>query len=183
MDVKEIILNENGIEINNFAYDTMIAQHVLQPELPIGLDFCTSIYTSINYYKDDGKESSDRLDRKKLGVYNCKDVVATWQTKDGQQAEFDDVTRKYYEYKFSQKDLAMHFSRSGMYVDVPRQEAIRARVQEKLDKDYTFFFGIQRLHGAKLFKVTQHEKVKDFLFRVLELPVKTTREGKETSGV
>ena len=72
-----LMLKANGFEVTNFDYDTMIAQHVLQPELPIGLDFCTSIYTYINYYKDDGKHSSDRIDRQKLGVYNCKDVIAT----------------------------------------------------------------------------------------------------------
>lgn len=36
--------------------DTMIAQAILYPDLPKGLDFLTSIYTEEPYYKDEGKK-------------------------------------------------------------------------------------------------------------------------------
>lgn len=57
-------------------HDTMIAAGILYPDLPKGLDFLTSIYTDVPYYKDDGKQwfklggtFSD------LWGYNAKDSI------------------------------------------------------------------------------------------------------------
>lgn len=177
-----IMLEENGFTVKGWDYDTMVAQHVLQPELPIGLDYCTSMYTNINYYKDDGKESSDRIDRTKLGIYNCKDVVATAQVQAGQQAEFDETTRTYYEYKMKQVPLAKHFSTTGMLVDEARRAELKTTVADKLDRDYMVFIGIQNMYKIEPFKVSQHAKVNDFLYDKLGLPIKTTSEGRVTSG-
>lgn len=44
-----------GIVTKNLN-DTMIAQGILSPDFPKGLDFITSIYTTQPYYKDDGKK-------------------------------------------------------------------------------------------------------------------------------
>ena len=177
-----IMLEANGFEIHNWAYDTMVAQHVLQPELPIGLDYCTSIYTNLNYYKDDGKESGDRIDRRKLGLYNCKDVIATRLTRLAQQNEFDDVTRRYFEYKMKQIPVAKHFSLTGMYVDEERREELRTKISDAREKDMVMFLGIQQLIGVpEPFKVTQHQKVKDFLYGTLELPKKMNSDGDLTA--
>lgn len=176
-----IMLHENGFEVKNWDYDTMIAQHVLQPELPIGLDYCASMYTDINYYKDDGKESGDRLDRIKLAVYNCKDVVATAQIQEAQQSEFDDVSLKYYQYKMKQVALAKHFSLAGMLVDKDRQDELHTTITSKRDKDYTVFFGIQQLLGAETFTVSQHSKINSFLYDTLQLPLKTKQDGNVTA--
>ena len=176
-----IMLEANGFEINNYTEDTMIRQHVIEPELPLGLDYCTSIYTDINYYKDDGKESTDRVNKEKLGLYNCKDVIATWLIFHTQQEELDDVTQSYYRYKMSQIPVAKHFSNTGLYVIEPRRDIILARVAAKREEDFTIFVGIQRMVGAEPFKVTQHAKVKDFLYKTLELPIKMDREGNVTA--
>ena len=50
-----IMLKNYGIRVNNF-HDTMIAQHTIAPDFPKGLDFITSRFTTIPYYKDEGKE-------------------------------------------------------------------------------------------------------------------------------
>ena len=181
-----IILEANGFEVKNFTYDTMIAQHVLQPELHLGLDFCTSVYSPLNYYKNDGKEASDKIDRKKLGTYNCKDVVATMYTREGQLAEFQEYPEKYeyFKYKMSQLALAKHFSLTGMLVDPERQKALEEVITKKRDHDYMIFVGVQQLSGLKpeeLFKVSQSARVKDFLYGTLELPPKKNGEGDITA--
>lgn len=63
-----------GFTFHNIE-DTMIAQAILQPDFPKGLDFITSIYTREPYYKDEGKFYM------KMGTsiedfwrYNCKDA-------------------------------------------------------------------------------------------------------------
>jgi len=49
------LLRKYGILTFNF-HDTMIAQGILWPEFPKGLDFITSLYTDQPYYKDEGKK-------------------------------------------------------------------------------------------------------------------------------
>lgn len=50
-----MMLSRLGIKIRNVD-DTMIAQGILAPDFPKGLDFITSIYTDEPYYKDEGKK-------------------------------------------------------------------------------------------------------------------------------
>lgn len=49
------LFTKYGILTRNIE-DTMIAQAVMYPDLPKGLDFITSIYTKEPYYKDEGKK-------------------------------------------------------------------------------------------------------------------------------
>lgn len=72
-----IILLRHGFVVNNVIHDTMLKGALLYPELPKGLDFYTSIWTPISYYKDEGKEFDPRKDNKdKLLFYNAKDSLA-----------------------------------------------------------------------------------------------------------
>ena len=48
------MLRRYGIKSSNL-HDTMVAQKTLLPDYPVGLDFITSLYTDIPYYKEDGK--------------------------------------------------------------------------------------------------------------------------------
>jgi DNA polymerase-1 len=48
------LLRKFGIHARNL-HDTMVAQRILMPDYKIGLDFITSIWTDLPYYKDDGK--------------------------------------------------------------------------------------------------------------------------------
>lgn len=178
-------LQLNGINgTQGWDYDTMLMQHSLQPELPLGLDYCTSMYTDINYYKDDGKESGEKVSREKLGMYNCKDVVATCKVEIGQRAEADEVSWKMFKNKFAQIPVAREYSTTGLLIEPERRSLLEAKVVEKRSTSYTLLFHILKLHGlteAECFKVTQHQKVKDFLYKTLGLPVKTTQKGKVTA--
>lgn len=178
-----LLLEENGFVVNNYHYDTMYAQFVLAPQLPLGLDYLTSIYTNINYYKDDGKGTSDRIDRKKLGTYGCKDVVATWISRQKQLEEFSEQPSKfkYFQYKMKQLRLAKHFSKTGMLVDAERQDALRQKVTENREKDYQVFFAILKMFGVEFFTVSQSAKIKDFLYKTLELPPRKNSDGNLTA--
>lgn len=74
------MLDQNGLYTKNVEFDTMLAQHVLFPEHPKGLDFLASIYTDIPYYKPEGKvwkEEKSPENLKRFFTYNGKDVCAT----------------------------------------------------------------------------------------------------------
>lgn len=67
-----------GWKINNFAFDTYIATAEILPQFPRRLDFLTSIYTDLPYYKEERKRWRRTMDLSLLWQYNAKDVIATW---------------------------------------------------------------------------------------------------------
>jgi len=81
-----------GFYVKNIVGDTMLAAHTLYVEMLKGLDFLTSIYTDIPYYKDEGKEFDPKLGHSmdQLYIYNAKDALATWQVWKAQLDEFDE---------------------------------------------------------------------------------------------
>lgn len=67
------LLRKHGIVVTNM-HDTMLAEGVLLPDLPKGLDFLCSLYTNEPYYKDDGKQyDSFEGSAEDFWVYNAKD--------------------------------------------------------------------------------------------------------------
>ena len=64
----------------NITGDTMIAQSVLFPGMPKGLDFLASMYAqNYVYWKAEGKEWHAKLPEEELWAYNCKDACYTWE--------------------------------------------------------------------------------------------------------
>jgi uracil-DNA glycosylase family 4 len=83
----EFLKRVYGITVRGFEWDTMLMAHTLYPELPKGLDFLTSIYTDIPYYKN--KIKSDKM--QEYFEYNAKDAVATYQIFKEQYKELKDA--------------------------------------------------------------------------------------------
>jgi len=57
-------------------FDTMLAHHLLAPELPHDLDFLASIYADMNYYAIKPWKSNDQ----DTWIYNARDCIATFRT-------------------------------------------------------------------------------------------------------
>lgn len=66
-----------GVSVENFYHDTMVAQRILYPELPVGLDNIARIYTDEPYWKDEGKDHTNVKDWESYYRYNAKDVCVT----------------------------------------------------------------------------------------------------------
>jgi DNA polymerase-1 len=70
------MLSRYGIPVHSID-DTMIAQRILMPDYPIGLDFITSIWTDMPYYKGEGKRFYKGVGGwDTFWTYNCNDVMA-----------------------------------------------------------------------------------------------------------
>lgn len=82
-------LSKYGIRTLGFAngHDTMLAQKLLQPELPIGLDTIGRLHTREVYWKDEGKDWGDKQDTAQLYLYNCKDAAHTFEAAMSQRME------------------------------------------------------------------------------------------------
>lgn len=73
----EKLYNIMGIKTRNFWFDTMLAHAICWADLPKGLDYQTSIYTDLPYYKDEGKDWKAIKDYNQHWFYNSKDILAT----------------------------------------------------------------------------------------------------------
>jgi uracil-DNA glycosylase family 4 len=70
------LLRRYGIHVHNL-YDTMVAQRILYPDYKVGLDFITTMWTDIPYYKDEGKKWFKVGGTwETLWHYNCLDSLA-----------------------------------------------------------------------------------------------------------
>jgi DNA polymerase I-like protein with 3'-5' exonuclease and polymerase domains len=84
----QTIMERFFFPVNQIVGDTMLAAHTLYPEFPKGLDFLTSLYTDMPYYKDEGKEFDPEIHSKeRLYIYNAKDALVTHQIYSEQQKE------------------------------------------------------------------------------------------------
>lgn len=73
----DYMLSDYRIEPSGFSFDPMIAHKLCYPEFDKGLDFTTSVYTYIPYYKDEGKSWKKKVPNEIEWRYNCKDVWST----------------------------------------------------------------------------------------------------------
>lgn len=79
------------IPVRNYAFDTYIAAASLMPAFPRGLDFLTSIYTEMPYYKEDRKTWKKSGDLDILWQYNAKDDVSQTMVAQGQMKELEEL--------------------------------------------------------------------------------------------
>lgn len=64
----------------NWKHDTMLAHHVCFPGTPAGLSYISSMYCDYHaYWKEDGKEAAKEHNDLQRWVYNCRDVVTTYE--------------------------------------------------------------------------------------------------------
>ncbi len=97
---------------DNIALDTMYAAQCLDPELPKGLDFLTSIYTREPFYKSERKGGwLTREGENEFWTYGCKDVVVVAEIAPQQKKELlDDGLWSFYEeyyHKLSWQQVVM----------------------------------------------------------------------------
>lgn len=171
------MLKENGIDVKGYIFDTMIAAHVLEPEMPYGLGFLTSIYTDEPYYKnmvssddeDDGKGVSREFDKMVLGDYGCRDVIVDITIAEKQKRELQDRGLwDTYEYKHSLIPLGQTLSRTGLLIDQERKSLINEIVIQK----YKYYQEL--LNGLAGFKVNVKSGIhmKKLLIDTYNLPVR-----------
>lgn len=117
--------------------DTMIAHHILYPDLPKGLDMLTSLHTDEPYYKDDGKLwNKVDLDWDLYWTYNAKDSAVTLEVWENIADEIAaDGYWDYYAYTIDSMAPIIYLSTRGMRVDDVRlhktKDDVRKRIAEK----------------------------------------------------
>lgn len=126
------ILEREGFIVNNVRSDTMLKGSVLYPELPKGLDFWTSIYTDIPYYKDEGKEFNPKLhSRDRLYIYCGYDSLSAHQIATEQDKELEESGMKdFYETEVAPSILIYKdMDRTGILVDQDQRQKLNEKYE------------------------------------------------------
>lgn len=152
--------------------DTMRSHAILYPEFPHGLDFITSIYTDMIYYKDDGKASAEsNFDAHQ--IYNCKDVVATFEAAMKMEEELKEsgLHKFYHEYDIPLMHLLHKMEMRGVCIDKDKLESFNVRIDSEIE---ILKIKLKELTGTDL-NPKSPKQLKKFLYVTLALPKKYQR--------
>lgn len=135
------VLRINGIHVKGYVFDTMVAAHCIEPELPYSLAYLTTLYTDRSYYKDKGRSAipddedkgwGEKVDKNDVYVYNAEDCVVQKEVTDKQVLELKEYRlNDTFNYKMSLIPVGQELSRAGMEIDIERKELLRAAVKLK----------------------------------------------------
>jgi uracil-DNA glycosylase family 4 len=176
------MLWENGADVQSYTDDTMVAQHILNPELPRGLDFLTSIYTDMPYYKQEGrgeipdniKAWSDKADRKGLYVYNGKDTLATFEIWQKQLVELEESgLLPIYRQEMELAQVGIEISRNGMLVD----ESLRERMAVSSAGKWANYQLVLDAICSGHVNVRSPKQIRTLLYDTFKLPPRRNRNG------
>ncbi len=161
--------------VPNLTFDTMVAQGVLYPGLPKGLDFLSSMYCEGHiYWKDEGKEIDGKRDENEWWEYNCKDACRTLEAKIILEGALKSQGLwEPYLYKMAEWEPMLTTMLQGIKID---KEA-RAEMDVELDKAMAERLGwIERVLGHPL-NPRSPKQMKALFYDDFKLPVQKARKA------
>lgn len=192
------VLATYGINIANFAWDTMIAHHELYAEcagggdemsalagkkrqsaIAKGLGFQTSIYTKEPFYKDDGKLWTETNDLKQFWTYNARDAAVTREIRDVQEVELKDFGT-YDSFLASMQLVAplMSATAAGILIDPKVRATLQAKYEGEVDNLQRFLDA----QAGRPINVKSSKDVPDLLYNILKLPPQRKRGTDRTTA-
>ena len=195
----QTVLRANGIELTNFDWDTMLAQHALYPEcagaldetstltdtkkkqsaIGKGLGFLVSVNTREPYYKDDGKVSAAVGDMQTYMLYNGKDSANTREIKDVQEfdlAQFGTTCVMEHEMALVQPTIKM--TARGILIDQKLRGSMTQELTTEINNLQNF---LDQAIGHPL-NPKSPKQVTTLLYDELKLPVKRNKESGNPTG-
>lgn len=176
----DYMLDPYRIEPSGFKFDPMIAHKLCYPELDKGLDFTTSIYTYIPYYKDEGKTWKKKVPDKQVWYYCCKDVWATPKVATAIRQELisQGLANTYEQRAHRLIPIAIEMQRNRLKINLEwktKLSNILEDERQKVHKELSLLTGI----SADKLNVKSNPQIAKILYEDLRLPVKRKR-GQET---
>lgn len=187
------VLRDEGIEVKNFVWDTMLAHHSLfaesasgsdemsalggkkrQAALQKGLAFQASIYTKEPYYKDDGKLWKQDGNLQQFWLYNGKDAAVTREIRDVQERELLDFgVVPVFEHEMSLVEPCMMMTRRGVRIDLGIRDSLHKQISTEIDR---LQLVLDKLAGQTV-NVKSPPQVTKLLYEVLKLPPKYSKKS------
>ncbi len=160
-------------------YDTLLAHHLLYPQLPHNLGFLTSVYTNHPFYKDEGKGWREGGDLDSFWEYNCKDVAITYKVHERTSRELKQagLEKVFHEHVMRAQPHLVEATVHGVAIDETVSEIIAQQVYEDVAKaERRFHELVQELTEDPDYRPNPRSwpQMKALYFDVLELKGKGT---------
>lgn len=169
-------------------FDTMLAQHLLFPGTPKGLDYLSSLYCSHHlYWKDDGKDWHINDDLESQLRYNAIDCVRTLEAAHTLDTLIDQMgMRALWPSRLRQNALALKMMNRGILIDKAARAEMSRKLMTQADdiREWLLTACPQswvKPGGTNWFDSPQ--QTQEFLYAILGLPKQTARKtGADSSG-
>ena len=155
-----------GFAIRGIHSDTLLKAFAINPELPKGLAFLTSIYTREPFYKDEGMYEGSFRD---LLLGCARDACVTYEVDEAMDADLDELgVRKFYEnFLMTLPDFYAEIENNGFCVNTEkRMELVRKYVEWDERLGYEMF----KLAGDVDVNPNSNPQVASLLFSIWKLP-------------
>lgn len=115
-------------------FDSMLAQNVMYPGTPKGLDYLSSLFCKYHWFwKEDHKEWDLRGDIPSLLVYNCWDLVRTFEVCEVQRSVLTQTNQwPQMQLKMRINDLCLKMMRRGVRINMGRRKQISGELMVAL---------------------------------------------------
>ena len=113
-------------------WDTMLNQNVLFPGTPKALDYLASMYCDYYWYwKEDGKEWDTKGTLEQHLLYNCQDLVNTWEIGGAQRVLTKHLGQeRQMDFKMQTNRLCLRMMNRGVAFDTRRRARLLFELQE-----------------------------------------------------
>ena len=156
-----------GFTVRRLASDTMLKAHAINPELPKGLAFNTSIYTEEPFYKDEGMYEGSIKDL----LEGCaRDACVTIEIDQNMDADLDELNQRPFYENFLMKlpNLYWDIERQGFRIDEQEREIL---LKKYIEWDEKLRFELFELTGAEI-NANSPKQIASLLWDTLKLPRK-----------
>ena len=168
----------DGIKIPTW-FDTLLAHHVLYPQLPHSLAFLVSQYTTHPFYKDDGEAWKEGGNIDDFWVYNCKDVALMVAAQKKLEVELKEAKLDtfFFDHVMRAQQHIPEATVHGMAVDMEIKEHLIKHIGEDVNKHLaTFHKLVQEITGDPSYSPNpgSPKQMQELYFDVLKLNGKGT---------
>lgn len=146
-----------GFIIKKLHSDTMMKSFAINPELPKGLAFNTSIYTEEPFYKDEGMYEGSIND---LLIGCARDACVTYEIDENMEADLEDQKDYYYNFIMKLPDLYLEIENTGFGIDETKRDGL---IRKYINRDELIRYELFSLVGEEL-NVNSPKQVAELLY-------------------
>lgn len=156
-----------GFTVKRIISDTMYKAFAINPELPKGLGFNTSIYTEEPFYKDEGMYEGSIND---LLLGCARDACVTFEIDSRMDADLIEIGQKsfYENYLMKLPDMYWGIERQGFKLDPLSRERL---IHKYIEWDERLRYRLFQLTGTEI-NVNSPKQISSLLFDNFKLPKK-----------
>lgn len=170
-----LMLRQYGIKVAGPKFDTMIAHHLLYPELKHSMDYLSEVYLKYQPLnietligpKGKGQLSMRNVDVNKVMEYACEDADITFQLVPLLQKELDEanLTSFFNEVEMPLMDVLVDMEDIGVTIDVKALEQTAVELEKRLA---SLEEQVEEMAG-KSFNISSPKQVGEILFDHLKI--------------